>query len=174
MASIRQIREAYRKAARDTVRDLANVVLERGSQVIQEEAIDRGDLLSSSEIELDKEKPRAVVKWTASHAAYVNYGTRPHWPPLAPILAWVKRNLARITSTSGQPMDVIRPSGRMAERARKSPDKKALQVARAIQAKISREGTAPVPFANKGADEARRKAASTMKANIKSRLAQLR
>ena len=166
LATLRQIQEAYRKAARDTVKDLANIVLERGNAVIQEEAIDRGDLLASGEIEVEKERPRAVVKWTAKHAIFVHYGTRPHWPPLEPILAWVKRNLARYTDTSGKAVDAIKPSGRMVERTRKSPDAVAMRVARAIQAKIAKEGTSPVPFAIRGAAEAKQKSSSLLRDNV--------
>lgn len=170
LASFRQIREAYNKAARDSVKDLANIVLERGNAVIQEEAIDRGDLLSSGEVEVEKERPRAVVKWTAKHAIFVHYGTRPHWPPLEPILAWVRRNLARYTNTSGNAVDAIRPSGRVADRTRKSPDAVIMRVARAIQAKIAREGTSPVPFALKGAAEAKARAPTILRDNLNNRL----
>lgn len=174
MASMRQISEAYRKAARDTVKDVGNIILERGNAVIQAEAFDRGDLLSSAELEIDKELPKGVAKWTAKHAVFVNYGTRPHWPPLEPILAWVKRNLARFEDSGGKTVDVIRPSGRMAERARKSPDSVAMRVARAIQAKIAREGTSPVPFALKGAAEGKLRATSILTENIKKRLGALK
>lgn len=167
---IKDLKDAYRKAALDTVKDLAGIVEAKAAEIIAAEAIDRGDLLASSEIELDKERPRAVVRWTADHAAPVHFGSRPHWAPFAPILAWVKRNLRRFETTSGETVDMIRPQGRLAERARRSPDKVAMRVARAIQAKIAREGTGPVPYASKAAAEANRRAATVFAANLEKRL----
>lgn len=173
MASLRQVKEAYRKAGHDTLKDVGNVILESGNEVIQREAFDRGDLLASGEVKIDKENSSGIVRWSAKHAPFVNFGTRPHWPPLGPILAWVKRNLVRFQDTSGKSVDVIRPGGSIAQRARKSPDSTALRVARAIQAKIAREGTAPVPFAHQGAAVAKQKMPTLLKENIDRRLKNL-
>lgn len=172
MASIREIRRAYEAGIKDGLRDIGNVCLEQASEIIAAEAVDRGDVLASGQVEAPKRRS-IVVKWTAAHAKYVNWGTRPHWPPLAPILAWVKRNLRRFTDTSGASRDVIKPSGRIAERARRAPEAVALRVARGVQAKIAREGTAPVYFAQKGAREAMRQAPGLLQAALDERLGRL-
>jgi HK97 gp10 family phage protein len=55
------------------------------------------------------------------YAIYVEMGTKPHYPPLAPLILWVER--------------VIQPG-----------DDKVIGIARAIQRKIGRVGTKPREF----------------------------
>lgn len=57
----------------------------------------------------------------APHAVFMEEGTRPHWPPLQPILEWV-------------------------ERKGLADGDEAYAVARAVQAKIAEKGTAPRRF----------------------------
>lgn len=63
----------------------------------------------------------------APHAIYVERGTRPHWPPIAPILAWVELKGFVGISASGKPQT-------------------AESIAHAIAHKISVEGTKPTWF----------------------------
>lgn len=35
----------------------------------------------------------AVLQNTAEHAAFMEFGTRPHWAPIGPLLAWARRKL---------------------------------------------------------------------------------
>lgn len=60
----------------------------------------------------------AQIRNGAPYAAFIERGTRPHWPPLAPILAWVMRK---------NQMD----------------EEDAYPIARAVQVKIARSGTKP-------------------------------
>lgn len=173
MASLREIRKAYEAGIRDGLQDTGDACLEKASSIIADEAVDRGDLLASGEV--DAPEARSVtVRWTAAHAKYVNWGSRPHWPPFAPILAWVKRNLRRYVTSTGERVDVLKPSGQIRERSRKSPDSVAEEVARAVQAKIAREGTAPVYFAQRGAQHASRLMPGFLRDGVNERLKRLR
>lgn len=167
--SLKDIERLYRKGLDDGVAEVAEAFLDEATRIIEEEAVDQGTLKNSSETRKPEPLVR-VVAWTANHAAFVHYGTRPHWPPLEPIKAWVRRNLARVTTTAGKNVDVIRPEGRMAERARRSPDKVIEQVARSIQAKIAKEGTAPVPWVPRALSRVKPKQASILSDAIKRRL----
>lgn len=76
-----------------------------------------------------------VEGWVGSNLAYAPFvvlDTKPHWPPLAPILEWVRRNrLAGKYSVRSR-----RRLGRRATRERED-----LRVAWAIRRKIARVGT---------------------------------
>lgn len=173
MASIREIRKAYEAGMKDGLREAGQECLSAASAIIAAEATDRGTLLSSGEV--DDVKQRSVtVRWPVPQAKWVNYGTRPHWPPFAPILAWVKRNIRRYTMTSGERVDIIKPSGQMKERAGRTPDAVAQEVARAIQAKIAKEGTAPVHFAERAAGQVRPSVSGKVRDAIDERLARLK
>lgn len=63
----------------------------------------------------------ADIKVDAPHAPFVEYGTRPHWPPLEPLILWATRKLGL-------------------------SEKDAESAARAIQVKISKKGTPPKKF----------------------------
>jgi hypothetical protein len=90
----------------------------------------------------------------APHAAPVETGSRPHWPPLEPLIAWVKlrgfqglaspKKQRRLpgTTTIGHAQSV---AGSIAglERDGAVPIDAAEQVARAIQVAISKRGTKP-------------------------------
>lgn len=58
---------------------------------------------------------------SARHAIFVHEGTKPHWPPFAPIRSWVRKKL-------------------------NVPVEKADSVAFLVQRKIAREGTPAKPF----------------------------
>ena len=99
----------------------------------------------------------------APHAEPVENGSRPHWPPLAPILAWVKlrgmqglqsrRTLTRrgMGTTTFDHAKSIAAQLRAMQRVSRNynaegaylPVDAALQVAQAIRAAIGRSGTKP-------------------------------
>lgn len=80
-------------------------------------AVDRGELRGS--VEYAPEADGAVVYVDAPHAPHLEYGTRPFWPPLAPLKAWVLRK--------GFAEDEAEATG----------------IAMAVQRKIAEEGIAP-------------------------------
>lgn len=65
---------------------------------------------------------RAEIFNNAPYAAVIEFGSRPHTPPLGPLIAWVRRKRKDLGIEEA---DVFR-------------------VAKAIQRKIAREGTAPM------------------------------
>ncbi|MFW6087399.1 MAG: hypothetical protein ACODAG_09350 [Myxococcota bacterium] len=80
-------------------------------------AVDRGELRSS--VGVTSVPDGADVHVDAPHAPFLEWGTRPHWPPFEPIYHWVQRK------------------GLAAD-----PDE-AEDVARAVQLKIAMFGTEP-------------------------------
>lgn len=163
--SIREFRARYTRGIENGLDDIADDFLNESTLIIEREAIDQGTLKNSSEIRKPREGLR-IVAWTANHALPVHYGSRPHWPPLAPIVAWVRRNMARVILRGGRRVDVIRPSPRQAERATRSPDAEVLRVAHAIRAKIARDGTAPVPWVPRAWSKVKPRSAKSLQAAI--------
>lgn len=82
-----------------------------------------GDLKKSLTHEVDRflNLIRLKVGAGARHAPYVHFGTRPHWPPRAPLVRWAKKKFGLT-----------------------DPDAK--RVGYLVARKISREGTEPKPF----------------------------
>lgn len=172
MASFREIQEAIDAGTMDGLRDIARVVQDEASRIIEEEAIDEGDLLHSDELDEDPDAFQIVVKWTAEHAIYVNDGSRPHWPPEDPIREWVKRNIRIQVTDTGDREPVFKPQLR---EGTKSPRQQEIDaITFLVQRKIAREGTDPVMFAERGAQKARQADPSRMIADaISNRLRQL-
>ena len=100
------------------------------------------------------------IRTDAPHAAAVEVGSRPHWVPIAPLIAWVKLRGMQGLHMSGPQLAAHGPT--TAEHATavaghlqglesggalstKAPE----QVARAIQAAIAKRGTRPHLFARK-------------------------
>lgn len=91
-----------------------------------------------------KEEPARILV-DAPHAAPVEVGSRPHWPPLAPLVEWVKlRQLqAGVSERSRKHLPGTSTQGIVADI---DPEEEAEGIARAIQFKIAREGTEPVHY----------------------------
>jgi HK97 gp10 family phage protein len=70
-----------------------------------------------------------IVGSPLPYAIYVEMGTRPHYPPIAPLILWVERKM-------------------------RVEDDKVYGVARAIQRKIGRVGTKPQEFFKKAFEQA--------------------
>ena len=115
----------------------------------------------------------AVIVADAPHAAAVEVGSRPHTPPLAPLVAWVKLRGMHGLSKAGKPI-----SNRTRGGAMRDPNREAArvvagqlagmaksgaididaptQIARAIQHAISVNGTKPSWYMRRGLPEVRR------------------
>jgi hypothetical protein len=65
-----------------------------------------------------REDDGARVEVDAPHAPHIEYGTRPHTPPLEPLITWAVRKF-------------------------RVPEEEALKIARGVQKKIQKEGTEP-------------------------------
>lgn len=99
--------------------------------------VDVGTLKASGHVEGGVEAPRVVID--APHVAAVELGSRPHTPPLQPLIDWVKRHRKSFGIT-GKATKRNKGTGRFEA----SPE--IVAIARAIQAKIAREGTKPRYF----------------------------
>jgi hypothetical protein len=86
-------------------------------------AVDRGELRQSVGHEFFEDGAEVAV--SAPHAAHIEHGTRPHWPPFQPILEWAQRK-----GISEDPYGF----------------------AKAVQKKISEEGIAPRHYFKKAWD----------------------
>lgn len=148
----REWRERYVRGLEQGLDAVADRILDASSRIIEREAIDEGTLLRSGEIRHTEPLVREIA-FTAKHAVFEEYGTRPHWPPLEPILKWVKRN-AQLAQ------DEVQFKPRVPGRS--LSDAVALRIARAVQAKIAREGTKAVAYARRGAATAQREAGAIM------------
>jgi hypothetical protein len=70
----------------------------------------------------------ARLENTAPHAAFMEFGTRPHWAPIGALERWAEQKLR----------------GKIKSRSQRGDPARAL--ARAVQRKIAREGTEPRGF----------------------------
>ncbi len=103
----------------------------------------------------------------APHAAPVEVGSRPHWVPLAPLVAWVKlrgaagllsrRERTRLPGTTTRAhAESVAAGLRALERGGALDVEAPIQLARAIQAAIAKRGTKPHWFARSSLPEIRR------------------
>lgn len=102
------------------------LVTEEIDHALPHPAVDTGGLRQS--VEYQRVEDGAVVAVTAPHAGPIDQGTRPFFPPLAPLTAWVLRK--------GLESDPVRARGR----------------AYAIAKTIAKRGIAPRNFMGKAWD----------------------
>ncbi|MDP3014132.1 MAG: hypothetical protein Q8M92_07825, partial [Candidatus Subteraquimicrobiales bacterium] len=96
--------------------DLADFIHARATELV---SVDEGMLKKSLHVERDFLSKSIIAD--APHAPYIEYGTRPHWPPIEPLAAWAIRVL-------------------------QVPKAEAQQVGFLIARKIAAVGTEPSPF----------------------------
>lgn len=118
-------------------------------------AINTGLLRNSVAWRIPRIEGRTIEGGVGTHVAYalpVEFGSRPHWPPLAPIELWVKRKLRpQVLAVS---IRTRRPSRTLrGEAAQAAIRRTAFLVAR----KIARRGTQPRRVFTLGLEEARPK-----------------
>jgi hypothetical protein len=106
--------------------------------------VDTGELRRSVHaVRVSEAESRLVVD--SPVAGIVEVGSRPHWAPLGPILAWVRRH--RMAFGLKRPRIIRMGHFQRALRgvgfAVTTPDLEAIRVARAIQASIAKNGTRP-------------------------------
>jgi len=88
------------KAAEEFVQEFIDVFMHEYAVAIRDDAKttleitntnDTGGLSESIKV---KKIPKGYqVKAEAPHAIYIEYGTLPHWAPIAPLKAWARRKL---------------------------------------------------------------------------------
>ncbi len=126
-----------------------------------------GELRGSGRVE-DRTDGAAVV-WDAPHAAAVEFGSRPHMPPLEPLIRWVKlrgmqglsksggvskaKKIGPGTTTRTHAISIASQLRGMATNGANAVDDPE-KIARAIQAVIAKKGTKPHHYAAKSLPEA--------------------
>lgn len=124
----------------DANRDAALRALRRAARLCQAEAVraigevrpyvpvDTGELRRSYVV---TDLPDgAALENTAPHAAFMEFGTRPHWAPLSALEAWAERKMR----------------GKIKSRAARVGSEAVKSFARAAQRAIAKRGTAPRGF----------------------------
>lgn len=144
-----------------------------------------GDLKQSGHVETHKTGAKAV--YDAPYSAAVEVGSRPHWMPLEPLIAWVKLRGMQALNKQGRiksPKQFSKLKGTttrehamtVAEAIRNTmltdgtdaiPIDAPRQVAKAIQLAIALKGTKPHWFAKKSLPAARAFVAEYVKEAIK-------
>ena len=130
-----------------------------------------GDVRESLSAETTREGGRIVAD--APHAAAVEVGSRPHMPPIAPLVAWVKlRGMQGLNAAAsggsprGQPglvAEQIRARGTSTSTPVGAPEDIAWQIARAI----AKNGTRPTWFMRSSLAEIRQILDAYMKSFVK-------
>lgn len=108
--------------------DVADVVFAKSQENILANSFDTGFLMRSGNVIREPGKRRIV--YSSPYAAYVEFGTHPHMPPVQPLIEWSKRKL------------------RLSE-------KEAESAGWAIAIKIKNEGAEPKPFLRPAANYAK-------------------
>jgi hypothetical protein len=124
---------AVRSATDRHMLDVAQAGFNKSQDVILDEATDTGQLERSGFAPRRRDDGTVVYGWSADYAAAVDQGTVPHWPPIKPLLGWVRR----VFGVDGS---------------------RKWAAAKGVQQKIAEEGTAPVGFVEHGLEAARAKA----------------
>jgi hypothetical protein len=93
--------------------ETAQTILDEArNNVKQLDAFDTGALFNSLQLNVSPKGLSVTVFSTSKHAPFIEFGTAPHWPPMAPIRAWCARKglpesaaflVARAISERGTP-----------------------------------------------------------------------
>lgn len=75
--------------------EVARFILTKSNEHIMDDGVtNTGFLARSGEIRREGGEGSALIlEYTAPYAAYVEFGTTPHKPPIEPLIYWVKRKL---------------------------------------------------------------------------------
>jgi hypothetical protein len=110
----------------DVVKEVTlNIHTKAVDNIIEAGHVDTGELIQSSGFEF--KEGVGYVYFSAPHAPPTEYGSRPHYPPIKPLIGWARRKLGL-------------------------SDKNAKSVAYAIQHKIAKEGTYPMRYLRNAID----------------------
>ena len=137
---------ALHESLDDAVKKLAYIALtEARKNLRRNKNIDTGQLLNS----LDAQRIE-YAKWgvgaSVKHMWYIEYGTRPHKPPLRPLVEWVKRK-NKLYGQKGY--------------------SKAYPIAKAVQKTIELKGTKPYPYLRPAKDTALKQASRIIRATVR-------
>jgi len=136
-----RVKRTENKAAKDMMwkkidrglDDLVDFIFARSQELV---AVDEATLKKAGHVE--RAYLKKSIEYDAPHASYIEYGTRPHFPPIEPLAAWAVRVL-------------------------QVPKAEAQQVGYLIARKIAAVGTEPQPFLRPAVDESKMKAAAIIR-----------
>jgi hypothetical protein len=143
--AIKGMKKAYDQSAER----VANFVLEKASDnIVSKNLTDKGDLLGSGYV-YRMGSGHYRVGFAAPHAPPIEFGSKPHFPPIAPLEAWVRRNLrvVNIVSATRGPLasfPVYKPKKKAGTSSLKRDA--ANSIAWAIAINIAKHGQRPKPF----------------------------
>lgn len=147
-ARIREDDEKRRKAIWSAVVEATHLGLE---VIIKDAPKDTKELVRSGHVVLTNTGTEIV--FDAPHAVVVELGSRPHMPPLEPLVEWVKRHATKLGIGKAPTFRYSKKEGpptrkRMARYLERFADweGEVVKVAQAIRYKIARDGTRPTHF----------------------------
>jgi hypothetical protein len=120
--------------------DIADAILERSQELVP---VDEATLKHSGHVE--REELDKKIIYDAPHSPYIEFGTRPHWPPFKPVQEWVWRKRHDLGIK----------------------DKEVDEVAYQICRKIATQGTEPQPYLRPAVDEIIPKIEAMIRARMK-------
>lgn len=136
------------KGLRSAALRLETMVVEEIETATPHPAVDTAALKRS--VSTERVPDGAIVNVTAPHAAMIENGTRPFFPPLAPLIEWVKRKGLHTTHLSTR---TSRKTGETVVSVRKKKtDADAKAIAYAVAKAISKRGIEPRHFFKKAWD----------------------
>lgn len=169
VSSIEQLHSLIKKHSKDREKKVIAAIKRaaRKASASNASALKRNIPTAFGEIRESVHVEGMCVVVDAPHAAAVNNGSRPHWPPLGPLIAWVKlrgmqglgtdRQQGRMpgTSTRSAAAGVAGMLSSLEHRgpAGFAPTDAAEQVARMIQRAIAKRGTKAHHFIEKSMPE---------------------
>lgn len=145
----RDLRKLPKTAERAMIRGLRSAALRTKAEVVIQidtakpyPAVDRGTMRRS--VGVDNHPDGALLSVDAPYAAAMERGTRPFFPPLEPIVAWLKRKgiVKRKVNAVWEGDTLVSAK----KQSKKSHEAEIRSVAYAIAVKFSREGIEPRHF----------------------------
>lgn len=89
----RTLKGATPDAVDDYLMDAATAGSNAMQDLVAAEATDTGQLLRSHVPPQREFDGSVITGFAADYAQWVDQGTRPHWPPIQPLLGWARRTL---------------------------------------------------------------------------------
>ena len=112
-ANLAYLRENFPDWLAEANRETADQIAEEAQNNLKNiDAFDTGELYNSVQVGESPQGLRVTVYSNAKHAAYIEFGTAPHFPPVSKIAAWCARKgipvsaafpIARAISERGTP-----------------------------------------------------------------------
>lgn len=146
------VRSDLRKLDKDVVRAAIRRAAKRGVDICQAAAPAAFEELRKS-IHAIPTDDGALIRADAPHAAAVEHGSRPHMPPVEPLVRWVElRGIQGVTGSRARPAHAMARALRAVGGVVKVNKQPILltsairRLAWAIAKKIAEKGTRPQPF----------------------------